>query len=389
MRRAGYEVRVLPEEDLGWEENPPTLIEFIRRDLRWCQGNMQYWHFLFMAGTEARQPLSARLRHADVPRLAGLDRAAGGRHARRCVVADAGRFHPSRRRAVALLVVVLVMWFAPKIATVDRRADCGRTLRRAFGGTARFLASVATETMFFILLSPIMWFGHTLFLAGLLFGRAIGWIGQMRDDHAVSWSRSRCDSFWPHTAARAGRRSASLAATHPAAIPYALFLAGGLALSIPLAVITAHAGARRCVGAHRPRPAAGGNRAAGSCSDARAAGDRGRRIEAARGLTRPCSKRCGRRAGSCDRCGIYYGDRQRAPPWIGSIAASCGRAIWCSTSAPMSATASPRSAGWARAWSRSSRSRRSRDVLKLLYGRDRSVVIERAAVGRDAGTHRA
>ena len=25
MRRAGYEVRVLPEEDLGWEENPPTL----------------------------------------------------------------------------------------------------------------------------------------------------------------------------------------------------------------------------------------------------------------------------------------------------------------------------------------------------------------------------
>ncbi|WP_201243526.1 hypothetical protein [Halochromatium salexigens] len=26
----------------GWEENPPTLLEFLRRDLRWCQGNMQY-----------------------------------------------------------------------------------------------------------------------------------------------------------------------------------------------------------------------------------------------------------------------------------------------------------------------------------------------------------
>ena len=49
MRRAGYEVRVLPEEDLGWEENPPTLIEFIRRDLRWCQGTMQYWHFAVLA----------------------------------------------------------------------------------------------------------------------------------------------------------------------------------------------------------------------------------------------------------------------------------------------------------------------------------------------------
>ncbi len=50
MRRAGYEVRVLPEEHLGWEENPPTLLEFIRRDLRWCQGNMQYWHFLTWPG---------------------------------------------------------------------------------------------------------------------------------------------------------------------------------------------------------------------------------------------------------------------------------------------------------------------------------------------------
>ena len=48
MRAAGYSVRVLPEEGLGWEENPPTLLEFIRRDLRWCQGNMQYWRFLTM-----------------------------------------------------------------------------------------------------------------------------------------------------------------------------------------------------------------------------------------------------------------------------------------------------------------------------------------------------
>ena len=46
MRAAGYHVRVVPREDLGWEENPPTLLEFMRRDLRWCQGNMQYWRLL-------------------------------------------------------------------------------------------------------------------------------------------------------------------------------------------------------------------------------------------------------------------------------------------------------------------------------------------------------
>ena len=73
MRRAGYEVRVLPDEDLGWEENPPTLLEFIRRDLRWCQGNMQYWPFLLMPGLEADEPLPAAVRDPDVPRLARLD----------------------------------------------------------------------------------------------------------------------------------------------------------------------------------------------------------------------------------------------------------------------------------------------------------------------------
>jgi membrane glycosyltransferase len=46
MRRAGYEVRIYPQEDLSWEENPPTLTEYIRRDLRWCEGNLQYRNLL-------------------------------------------------------------------------------------------------------------------------------------------------------------------------------------------------------------------------------------------------------------------------------------------------------------------------------------------------------
>src|SRR5215211_941437 len=42
MRRAGWQVRVLPEEEGSYEENPPTLSDFVKRDLRWCQGNWQY-----------------------------------------------------------------------------------------------------------------------------------------------------------------------------------------------------------------------------------------------------------------------------------------------------------------------------------------------------------
>ena len=94
---------------------------------------------------------------------------------------------------MALLAIILVMWFAPKIATVIDVLSRPQ-LRRAFGGTARFLASIVTETIFFLMLSPIMWFCHTMFLAGLPFGRVIGWIGQVRDDHSVPWRDARSSS---------------------------------------------------------------------------------------------------------------------------------------------------------------------------------------------------
>src|SRR5262249_38325369 len=68
----------------------------------------------------------------------------------------------------------------------------------------------------------------------------IGWIGQVRDDHIVTWSAA-FHQLWPHTALGLGSL-AILAATQPSAIPYALLLAGGPALSVPLAVLSARPG---------------------------------------------------------------------------------------------------------------------------------------------------
>jgi membrane glycosyltransferase len=94
------------------------------------------------------------------------------------------------------------------------------------------------ETGFSLLLSPILWFGHTVFLIRLVLGRGIGWIGQDRDDHAVPIGRAVCQ-LWPQTALGFACLGV-LAAMVPAALPYAFIIAaGGLALSIPLAVITA------------------------------------------------------------------------------------------------------------------------------------------------------
>ena len=234
MRRAGYEVRALPEEELGWEENPPTLLEFIRRDLRWCQGNMQYWPFLRLPGllpVSRFQIAFALIWFLASPAWIGLLLVTTA------AVALKGPAHFVRPGiGYLLLAVVLVMWFAPKLATVLDVLS-RRTARQAFGGTARFVSSAAVETVFFLLLSPIMWVGHTLFLGGLMFGRTIGWIGQTRDDHAVPLSLA-VHNLWPQ--ALLGIATVGvLAFTAPSAIPYGLFIAGGPLLAIPLAVITA------------------------------------------------------------------------------------------------------------------------------------------------------
>ncbi len=235
MRRAGYEVRVLPEEGGSFEQNPPTLIEFIRRDRRWCQGNMQYWHFLMMPDLKpvSRYQLAfALLMFLGSPAWIGL--LLLGTLA--VALAGSGAAFIHRGTGMALFAIVLVMWFAPKIATViDVLSRPG--LRRAFGGGLRFVMGVATETIFFLLLSPIMWFAHTLFIARLLMGRPLGWNVQARHDHSVPWSLA-VRQLWPH--ALLGLLSvAVLYFTVPSAIPYALFIAGGPLLSIPLAVVTA------------------------------------------------------------------------------------------------------------------------------------------------------
>jgi membrane glycosyltransferase len=235
MRSAGYHVRVLAREDLGWEENPPTLLEFMRRDLRWCQGNMQYWRLLSLPNLQPvsrYQLMLAILMFIGSPAWIGLlvvatialvsnDRPAD------FISADIGGL---------LLSWILIMWFSPKIATfVDFLFR--REARRAFGNAGFVIVNFAIETIYSILLCPILWISHTIFLLGLLFDREIGWIGQVRDDHAVSFGAA-LSNLWPQTLI-GWTAIVLVSATQPATLPYILLLAAGPALAIPFAMLTA------------------------------------------------------------------------------------------------------------------------------------------------------
>jgi membrane glycosyltransferase len=234
MRRAGYEVRVLPEEVGSWEENPPTMLEFARRDVRWCQGNMQYLKLLDLPGLYPMsrfQLLWAILMFVGIPAwtlmIALLPVAAWQ--------AQSVPEFPTGA-AKALYVTYFIMYLMPKIAgLVDAMFGRGGVAR--YGGWLRFLVSAVLELTFSFLQGAVSTIRTSIFMLGLLFGKSVVWGGQVRDAQRLSWSEG-ARQLWPQTLFGVIVCGA-LALIAPVVLWWSLPLTAGYLLAIPFAVMTA------------------------------------------------------------------------------------------------------------------------------------------------------
>lgn len=247
MRSAGFEVRVFPQEDESWEENPTTLSEYIGRDLRWCAGNLQYIHLLTLPGIKFMNRYQLALAiFMFLGSPAWIAMLVLGTLTL-SLTPNAADFAQSGESLI-LLIFALLMWYLPKIAgaldVLLRKEE-----RARFGGGLRFGMSLTLEMLFSILMTPITWLNHTIFIVGLVFGKKASWTAQSRDDHTIALSDA-IRQFWPHTLLGIVL-SGLLLATHPAVLPYALVFFSGLLLSIPLAVVTSLPGLGRWMITHR------------------------------------------------------------------------------------------------------------------------------------------
>jgi membrane glycosyltransferase len=194
MRRAGFEVRVMLLDGGSWEETPTTLTEYLRRDLRWCHGNMQYFRLFHLPNLH---PVSR----------VNLALATGGFIGSTAWVLlmvlfalpmalDSGpSFLPGPGLAVFLLS--MGMAFAPKIAAlieVGSNADA----RQRFGGGPRLLLGAIGDMLFSVLMAPILAVAHAFFIGGLMFGRAGVWGAQRRTVHWVG-PLAALRRLWPQT----------------------------------------------------------------------------------------------------------------------------------------------------------------------------------------------
>ncbi|MEM6745775.1 MAG: glucans biosynthesis glucosyltransferase MdoH, partial [Pseudomonadota bacterium] len=243
MRRAGYEVRVVPVESESYEDNPPTLMDFTRRDLRWCQGNMQYWGLLGLRGLKPMsrfQVFSAIAMYFGAPAWMLMTAAA----AAKIVIGETGDVNLAF--GLAMFVIMFAMSLVPKIAGwIDVALTPGGVAR--YGGAARFAGGALIETAFSILMAPMVALRVTIFLVGLLFGKTMHWSGQNRDAYSVTWGDA-WRGLWPQTLAGLSL-TALIAATVPGALPWAAPVLAGLSLSVPFAVLTASAGFDRALSA--------------------------------------------------------------------------------------------------------------------------------------------
>jgi membrane glycosyltransferase len=233
MRRGGYEVRVLPVETESYEDNPVSILDFMTREQRWMNGNMQYWRLLGMPGlppVSRFQLVQAILMYLSGPAWMLLTFLGMVK-----VVADPTGTYDNDL-GVTMFMIVVGMSLAPKlfgaIAVAVQPGGMGR-----YGGKRRFAKGVAVETLFSLLMSPAVALRLTIFLGGLLLGKRIRWNGQERDAHGISWATAARE-LWPQTLFGMAM-VAVFALTVPPILLWSAPIILGLVLAVPFAVITA------------------------------------------------------------------------------------------------------------------------------------------------------
>ncbi|MGA9521669.1 MAG: glucans biosynthesis glucosyltransferase MdoH [Myxococcaceae bacterium] len=252
MRRGGYNVWLVPELGGSYEQPPPELLAYAQRDRRWCQGNLQHVSLVMAGGMHPMSRghfLMGVMSYLASPLLmffliTGL-LAAG---ADRLIEPD---YFPDHRTlfpiwpvfdvagARRLLTVSLGMLFLPKaLALVLALLDSMQS--RLMGGRIRLTASVLIESVITSLLAPVMMVFQSGFVLGTLTGHKVNWTSQQREDEALTWGDAARRLWW-HTLIGVGMAAVTAWFSFELLLWYAP-IAGGLLLSIPVAVWTSRTG---------------------------------------------------------------------------------------------------------------------------------------------------
>ncbi|MGF1545908.1 MAG: glucans biosynthesis glucosyltransferase MdoH [Thiotrichales bacterium] len=200
IRRAGWEVWLAFDLEGSYEESPPTLLDELKRDRRWSQGNLQHlrlisgWgiktthRIMFLYGMMAYGSALLWLT------LLGVSTAEVALRVRTPPEYFPERFtlFPSWPAAwfpewvIGLLVATATLLFLPKILGIVYIA-IRRLHARYYGGVLGLSVSVFFEALLSALLAPVRMLFHSRYVMMTLLGRDVRWGTQTREDVQTRW----------------------------------------------------------------------------------------------------------------------------------------------------------------------------------------------------------
>lgn len=190
LRRGGWGVHVTPTLTGSYEETPPSLLEFMKRERRWCQGNLQHFALLRAPGfhwMSRFQLIVGLLAYLASP--IWLLSLATGLFIQIKNRPDWGSWwyflHPEFNPAMWAAMLTTGMLLGPKLMGVAV-ALSRPSERRAFGGTWTLLKGVAAEMGLSAMTAPIYMIGNTRAVFEILLGKDAGWVSQNRDADGLS-----------------------------------------------------------------------------------------------------------------------------------------------------------------------------------------------------------
>ncbi|MHB1544487.1 MAG: glucans biosynthesis glucosyltransferase MdoH [Gammaproteobacteria bacterium] len=247
MRRAGWSVWLVPELAGSWEETPPTLADELKRDRRWCYGNLQHLRLLFskgLLGTHRLMFVNGAMAYvASVFWLLYLLLGTA-------VIAWHALVPPNyfphghglfpvwpiwhENLAILLLVTSAIILFLPKIlglilVILQRRAAL-------FGGPLRLSLSVVIEIVFSMLLAPVRMLFHSWYVISSLLGRRVSWGRQQRGGGTRNWIQTARLHVWCALVALVW--TGLIAALNPVYLIWLLPIVLALLLVTPVTIMT-------------------------------------------------------------------------------------------------------------------------------------------------------
>lgn len=199
IRRAGYKVYIANELDGSYEEAPANLIEYAKRDRRWCQGNLQHIPLIFARGFHPINRLQLAmgvaayliapfwflyivlsLGNAAVEKLHVVSYFAGAHALQPDWPVDASY------RALPILAAVFSMLFVPRVLALIL-AVMRPDQRRLHGGLPGLLVSASAETFLSTIFAPLMMIFQTKAVIEIFAGLDSGWPVATRGEGSVSW----------------------------------------------------------------------------------------------------------------------------------------------------------------------------------------------------------